>query len=168
MPVLICRFISDKLISAPSGPGQCRFTVPRSPPGHHLYHTMSLPRGSPPTILASLSLSISFTMNSCFSGACRHAFCLTGRAPGHTAKWCSITSLGTLGISDGVHANMSALARRKATSALSYLGVRLPPMVTVAPAGTAPEPLEPMSSGTFFTDVFSCENSCFFLAGPAS
>ena len=68
-----------------------------------------------------------------FSGAWRRAFCLTGRALGHTAKWCLITSLGTPDISAGVHANMSEFALRKATSALSYLGGKLAPMVTLAP-----------------------------------
>jgi hypothetical protein len=42
------------------------------------------------------------------------------------AKWCSITSLGMPGISDGVQANMSEFAHRKVTSALSYLGKALP------------------------------------------
>ena len=71
---------------------------------------------------------------------------------GHTARWCSITSLGTPGISDGGHANMLAFFRRKATSALSYLERRLPPMVMVAP-----EPLA--SRDTFFVAVRSWENS---------
>jgi hypothetical protein len=38
------------------------------------------------------------------------------------AKWCSITSLGTPGISDGVQANLSEFGRRKVMSALYYLG----------------------------------------------
>jgi hypothetical protein len=46
------------------------------------------------------------------------------------AKWCSITSLGTPGISDRVQANMSEFARRKVTSALSYLGESPTLMVT--------------------------------------
>ena len=87
-------------------------------------------------------------MNACFSGACLRAFCFTGRAFGHTAKWCSITSLGTLDISDGVQANMSEFALRKATSALSYLIGKPVPMVTLAP-----EPLA--SSGTFFVAALS-------------
>jgi hypothetical protein len=45
------------------------------------------------------------------------------------AKWCSTTSLGTSGISDGVQANMSEFACRKVTSALSYLGESPAPMV---------------------------------------
>jgi hypothetical protein len=45
------------------------------------------------------------------------------------AKWCSITSLGTPRISDGVQVNMSEFARRKVTSALYYLGESPTPMV---------------------------------------
>ena len=49
---------------------------------------------------------------------------------------------------EGVHANMPKFALRKATSALSYLGGRLAPMVTVAP--------EPFASrGTCFVAAFS-------------
>jgi hypothetical protein len=43
--------------------------------------------------------------------------------------WCSITSLGTPGISEDVQANMSEFAHRKVTSALSYLGESPTPMV---------------------------------------
>ena len=88
-------------------------------------------------ILASNSFSTSLMMNSCFSSAWRLAFYFTGRAPGHTANWCSITSLGTPGMSDAVLANMSAFARRKAMSALSYLGGNPAPMVRVAPVPSA-------------------------------
>jgi hypothetical protein len=44
-------------------------------------------------------------------------------------KWCSITSLGTLGISNGVQANMSEFAHKKVTSTLSYLGESPAPIV---------------------------------------
>ena len=99
-------------------------------------------------MLAFFNFSTSLTMKSCFSGAWRRGFCLTGRALGHTAKCCSITSLGTPDISDGVHANMSEFALRKATSALSYLGGKLVPMVMLAP--------EPFASrGTCFVTTFS-------------
>ena len=47
----------------------------------------------------------SYEDNPGFWGVRRRAFCFTGHAFGHTAKWCSITSLGTPDISDGVHAN---------------------------------------------------------------
>src|SRR6185369_14601565 len=99
-------------------------------------------------ISAAFNFSTSLMMKACFSGACFRAFCLTGRAFGHTAKWCSITSLGTPDISDGVHANMSEFARRKATSALSYLGGKPAPMVTLAP-----EPL--VLTDTSVVDAFS-------------
>ena len=102
---------------------------------------------------AAFSFSTYLMMNACFSGACFRAFCFTGRASGHTAKWCSITSLGTPDISDGVHANMSEFARRKATSALSYLGGKPAPMVTLAPEPSAPEPL--VLSDTFFVEASS-------------
>ena len=49
------------------------------------------------------------------------------------ARWCSITFLGTPGMSDGCHANTSTFARRKATSALSYLGSSVALMVKVPP-----------------------------------
>jgi hypothetical protein len=71
---------------------------------------------------AFFSFSISWTMKSCFSCACFLVFYFTGCACGHMARWCSITSLGTPVISDGVQANMLEFARRKVTSALSYLG----------------------------------------------
>ena len=76
-------------------------------------------------------------MNSCFSGAWRLALCFIGRAPGHTTKWCSITSLGTPGMFDAVLANMSVFARRKAMSVLSYLGGNPTPMVRVSPVPSA-------------------------------
>ena len=53
---------------------------------------------------------------------------------------------------------MSEFALRKATSALSYLGGKSAPMVTLAP-----EPLA--SSDTFFVAACSCENNYFFFAG---
>src|SRR3954463_14619600 len=49
------------------------------------------------------------------------------------ARWCSITFLGTPGMSDGCQANTSTFARRKATSALSYLGSSVALMVKVPP-----------------------------------
>src|SRR3954470_15655812 len=49
------------------------------------------------------------------------------------ARWCSITFLGTPGMSDGCQANTSTFAGRKATSALSYLGSRVALMVKVPP-----------------------------------
>src|SRR3990170_4666385 len=49
------------------------------------------------------------------------------------ARWCSITSLGTPGMSDGCHANTSTFAHRKAMSALSYLLSREALTVKVPP-----------------------------------
>src|SRR3989337_952573 len=72
-------------------------------------------------------------MNSCRSKACFLTFCLTGRAWGQTTRWCSITSLGTPGMSDACHANTSTFARRKVTSALSYLLSRVELMVKALP-----------------------------------
>src|SRR5215216_5926207 len=99
---------------------------------------------TPLTKPAASSFLISSTMNCCRSKACFRTFCLTGRACGQTARWCSITSLGTPGISDGCQANTSTFARRKATSALSYLSSRVALIVKVPSAPASPV-------GTFFT-----------------
>ena len=76
---------------------------------------------TPLTKPAASSFLISSAMNCCRSKACFQTFHLTGRACGQIARWCSITFLGTPGISDSCQANTSIFARRKATSALSYL-----------------------------------------------
>jgi hypothetical protein len=72
--------------------------------------------------------------------AWHRTFFLMEHASGHTAKWCSITSLGTPERSEGSHVNTSEFSRRKATSTLSYLGVRAAPIVKVrdvpSPRGT--------------------------------
>ena len=60
--------------------------------------------------------------------------------------WFLITSLGTPGMSDGCHENTSTFARRKATSALSYLSSRVPLIVNVPSAPASP-------TGTFFIAV---------------
>src|SRR3954471_12747302 len=49
------------------------------------------------------------------------------------ASLCSITFLGTPGMSDGCHANTSTFARKKAMSALSYLLSSVALMVKVPP-----------------------------------
>jgi hypothetical protein len=46
-------------------------------------------------------------------------------------RWCSITSLGILGICDGSQVKTSTFARRKVTSASSYFSPRLPAMRVV-------------------------------------
>src|SRR3989337_2839163 len=88
---------------------------------------------TPLTRPAASNFLISSAMNSCRSTACFLTFCLTGRAWGQTARWCSITFLGTPGMSDGCHANTSTFARRKAMSALSYLASRVALMVKEPP-----------------------------------
>src|SRR5215216_178659 len=104
------------------------------------------------------SFLISSVMNCCLSKACFRSFCLTGRACGQTARWCSITSLGTPGMSDGCQENTSTFARRKATSALSYLSLRLELIVNVpsappSPAGTF------LVAGEVILDLFLVELS---------
>jgi hypothetical protein len=67
-------------------------------------------------------------------------------------------------MSDGVLANMSAFARRKAMSTLSYLAGRLLPIVTVAPELLA----SVASKETFFVAVLGEENYGFFIGGSVS
>src|SRR5215216_1521088 len=90
------------------------------------------------------SFLISSAMNYYLSKAYFWTFCLTGRACGQTTRWCSITSLGTLGISDGCQENTLIFARRKAMSALSYLSSRVALIVKVPSMPASP-------AGTFFT-----------------
>ena len=99
---------------------------------------------TPLTKPAASSFFISSAMKCCHSKACSLTFCLTGRACGQTARWCSITSLGTPGISDGCQANTSIFGCRKATSALSYLSSRVALMVKVPSTPANP-------ARTFFT-----------------
>src|SRR3990170_7181182 len=88
---------------------------------------------TPLTKPAALSFLISLAINCCRSKACFRTFYLTGRACGQTTRWCSITFLGTPGISDGCQANTSIFAHRKATSALSYLSSRVELITKVPP-----------------------------------
>ena len=88
---------------------------------------------TPLTKPAASNFLISSVMNSCLSRAYFLTFCLTGRAWGQTARWCSITSLGTPGMSDACHVNTSTFARRKVTSGPSYLLPRVEPMVKPPP-----------------------------------
>src|SRR5215216_5870850 len=99
---------------------------------------------TPLTKPVASSFLISSAMNCCLSKACFRTFCLTGRACGQTTRWCSISSLGTPGISDGCQENTSIFARRKTTSALSYLSSRVALMVKVPSMPASPV-------GTFFT-----------------
>ena len=100
----------------------------------------STPRTKP----GASNFLISLVLNCCLSKACFRTFCLTGRACGHTARWCLIPSLATPGISDGCQANTSIFTRRKATSALSYLSSRVALMVKVPSTPASP-------AGNFFT-----------------
>jgi hypothetical protein len=61
---------------------------------------------------------------------------LIGRAVLFTSRVCSASSLGTPGMSDGLHEKMSALSLRKLVSASSYLGSA--PMVTSFDASGRP------------------------------
>src|SRR3989337_2344967 len=88
---------------------------------------------TPLTKPAASNFLISSVMNSCLSKACFLTFCLTSRAWGQTARWCSITSRGTPRMSDTCHANTLTFACRKVTSALSYLLSRVELMVKAPP-----------------------------------
>src|SRR3990170_7410752 len=88
---------------------------------------------TPLTRPAASNFLISSAINSWRSTACFLTFCLTGRAWEQTARWCSITFLGTPGMSDGCHANTSTFARRKVMSVLSYLLSRVELMVKAPP-----------------------------------
>ena len=63
----------------------------------------------------------------------RRRRCFTGLEPGLIFKVCSVTSLRMPGMSEGFHAKMSLLPRRKSTSALSYLEESVVPMRTTLP-----------------------------------
>ena len=60
-----------------------------------------------------------------FSSSKRCKHCFTGLEPARIPKECSATSLDMLGMSEGLHANMSAFAQRKSMSTAFYLGSRL-------------------------------------------
>jgi hypothetical protein len=57
--------------------------------------------------------------------------CFLGTAYACTFRLCSISSLGTPGISASFHMNMSRLARRKLTSMISYFSPNPAPMTAV-------------------------------------
>ena len=83
---------------------------------------------------AANSFAISSPMALCFpsSKRCRRYF--TGLEPGLIFKACSVTSLRMPGMSEGFHAKMSLLARRKLTSAPSYSEESVAPMRTILPS----------------------------------
>ena len=70
---------------------------------------------------AAKSFCTSSPMALRFSSSNRRRRYFTGLEPARTSKACSATSLGMLGMSEGLHANMSAFARRKSMSTASYL-----------------------------------------------
>ena len=82
---------------------------------------------------ATKSFAISSPMALHFSSSKRHRRCFIGLEPGLIFKVCSVTSLEMLGMSKGLHAKMSLLARRKSTSALSYSEESVVPMCTTYP-----------------------------------
>ena len=86
---------------------------------------------TPLTKPAASIFLISSAMNCCLSKAYFRTFCLTGRVCGQTTRWCSITSLGTPGISNGCQTNTSIFARRKAMSMFSYESPRVALIVKV-------------------------------------
>ena len=90
------------------------------------------------------SLWISSPMILRFSSSKRRNRCFTGLEPARISKECSATSLGMPGMSEGLHANMSAFARRKSMSTTSYLGLRSALIISTLSS----EPLG--SSGIFF------------------
>ena len=89
--------------------------------------------------LATKSFVISSLIALRFSLSKRHRRCFTDLEPGLIFKACPTTSLRMPGMSESFHAKMSLLARRKSTSALSYLEESVVPMRTTLP-------LEPLGS----------------------
>ena len=116
---------------------------------------------------AASSLAISSPMALRFSSSKRRRRCFTGLEPGRIWRVCSATSLGMPGISEGFHAKMSLLARRKSTSALSYAEESAVPMRTVLPSellGSTRTSLEPSADSNdpvdfFASGVFSAASS---------
>ena len=84
--------------------------------------------------LAAKSFVISSPMVLCFPSLKRHRHCFTGLGPRWIFKACSVTSLRMPSMSEGFHTKMSLLARRKSTSALSYLEESVVPMRTTLPS----------------------------------
>ena len=88
---------------------------------------------------AANSFAISSPMALRFLLLKRRRRCFIGLEPGLIFKACSVTSLGMPGMSEGFHAKMSLLARRKPMSTLSYSKESVVPMRTALP-------LEPLGS----------------------
>src|SRR3954449_9677384 len=90
----------------------------------HLGHLMATMK--PASSSRFTSMAVTFRRSS-FIG---YSVCLTGRSLGSTCNLCSVSSLGTPGMSEGFHAKMSPFSRRNSMSALSYAGVKLVPTTT--------------------------------------
>ena len=80
---------------------------------------------------AANSLAISSPMALRLLSSKRRSHCWTGLDPSKMRSSCSATSIGMPGKSDGFQAKVSLLARRKSTSACSYLGGSWEPIRTV-------------------------------------
>jgi hypothetical protein len=87
---------------------------------------------------ATTKQASSACMASLLSGVKRRNFCRIGLAWGLTFSLCSASSLGTLGISAGCHANTSRLSCKNWTSAPSYLSSRLELMIEVLRSSANP------------------------------
>ena len=98
---------------------------------------------------AAKSFAISSPMALCFPSSKRCRRCFTGLEPRQIFKACSVASLGMPSMSEGFHAKMSLLARRKPMSALSYSEESVVPMRTVLPSalsGSTSTSLKPSTS----------------------
>ena len=85
--------------------------------------------------LATKSFAISSPMALRFPSSKRCRCYFTSLEPSLIFKVCSTTSLGMPGMSEGFHAKMSLLARRKPTCALSYLEKSMVPYAPLCPWG---------------------------------
>ena len=70
---------------------------------------------------AARSRAISYPIAFLLSSLTRRRNCLTDFSFGSVFRWCSASSLGTPGMSEGFHAKMSRFSWRNSMSALSYL-----------------------------------------------
>ena len=107
---------------------------------------------------AANSFAISSPMALRFSSSKWHRHCFTSLEPRWIFKVCSVTSLGMPGISEGFHAKMSLLSRRKSTSALSYSEERVVPMRTILPSellGSMRTSLKPSADSNDPVDFFT-------------
>ena len=78
---------------------------------------------------AARSRAISSPIAFLLSSLKRRRNCFTDFSFGSVFRWCSASSLGTLGMSEGFHAKMSRFSWRNSMSALSYLSDNPAPMM---------------------------------------